>query len=627
MTHSSPALRPKPDSARTLSEQDYHDDMEFQEWPISMVQAGDRWWLVIVGNDVSVSTNARVHALRSAIEALHPDWLDETVPGYCTLGLVVRPLQVSPGEVEELVSVATRSVTAAPPVHPRTITIPVCYGGPYGPDMEAVCRHSRLTEAEVIRRHANVSYPCSMLGFLPGFPYLLGLDPQLTTPRLEVPRVVVPKGSVGIASRQTGIYPLASPGGWNIIGRTPLALFDPSREQPSLVEAGDIVRFSPISATEFEQQQCGDFTPYPQICDFSDHDHDECEVLESGMFTTVQDSGRRGLQHMGVPGSGAMDRHALALGNLLVGNKQGAAALEITLSGPRLAFRRDALVALTGADMDLQVDGHNVPTWTAVLIRAGSVLSIAGFTGAGRRAWLCFAGGVGVPEVLGSRSTLLRASLGGFKGRALRAGDYLRLPPLLQGTQRLEGSSCPEGLRPLYAEDTPVPVLPGPQMELLTPAAQRAFLDTTWVVSSASDRMGCRLEGPPLDLGGVADIISEAVPEGAVEVTGSGLPILMLADCQTTGGYAKPFVVASAALGWLAQRQPGDSVRFRMCSLDEACKMLEEQLTEREKLVRRQSEWHQLRPGGTLRMTVNGLSHAVAWQDVTPLEADHEHGS
>lgn len=175
--------------------------------------------------------------------------------------------------------------------------------------------------------------------------------------------------------------------------------------------------------------------------------------------------------------------------------------------------------------------------------------------------------------------------------------------------------------------DTPVPVLPGPQVDALTPGARQAFLDATWTVSLDADRMGCRLEGPRLALGHGADVISEVIPEGAVEVTGSGLPIIMLADRQTTGGYVKPFVVASAALRWLAQRRPGDSVRFRMCSLDDAQEMLEKKSSARKELTRLQVIWRQSHASGTLHVTVNGVRHVVEWQDVTPLEVDHEHGS
>jgi len=622
-----PVLAPQRTRERTLNEQHYHDTMDLQKWAMSVVQDGDSCWLVVVGGDMSPSISARVHALGGAVEALHPAWLVETVPGYCTLGLIVQPLQVSLEEVQELVSRAVRNVAATTPVETRTVSIPVCYGGAYGPDMDIVCRHAGLSDKEVAQRHAAASYQCSMLGFLPGFPYLMGLDPQLATPRLAAPRTVVPEGSVGIAGAQTGVYPVSSPGGWNIIGRTPLVLFDPSREQPSLVQAGDTVRFCPISVEEFEEKHSHEFTHYPQICDVLERDVGECEVLEPGPLTTVQGGGRWGLQHLGVPVSGAMDRQALALGNVLVGNEEGAAALEITLSGPLLAFMTDTLVAMTGVDMGLQVDGYDVPAWTAILVRRGSVLSMTGFTGAGCRAWLCVAGGIDVPDVMGSRSTLLRSAFGGFQGRALRTGDRLSLHRLASEARRLEGFSCPVALWPSYVMDTTVPVLPGPNADALTSGARQAFLDTTWTVSNDSDRMGCRLEGPRLDLEGSADVISEVVPEGAVEVTGSGLPMIMLADHQTTGGYVKPFIVASAALGWLAQRQQGDSVRFRMCTLDDARDMLERQSSARKELIRLRVLWRQCRVGGTLHVTVNGVRHVVEWQDVTPLEVDHGHGS
>jgi KipI family sensor histidine kinase inhibitor len=601
--------------------------MDSQKWTTSVVQDGDSCWLVVVGGGISPSIGARVHALGSAVEALHPAWLVETVPGYCTLGLIVQPLQVSLEEVQELVSTAMRNVAAIAPVETRTVSIPVCYGGTYGPDINIVCRHAGLSEEEVVQRHAAANYQCSMLGFLPGFPYLMGLDPQLATPRLTMPRTIVPEGSVGIAGLQTGVYPVSSPGGWNIIGRTPLVLFDPSREQPSLVQAGDTVRFTPIGVEEYEEQRSHEFTHYQQIYDVLEHDDEECEVLEPGLLTTVQDGGRWGLQHLGVPVSGAMDRQALALGNILVGNDEAAVALEVTLSGPLLAFTADTLVAVTGMGMGLQVDGCDVPVWTAILVRAGSTLSMGGFNGAGCRAWLCVAGGIDVPEVMGSRSTLLRSALGGFHGRALRTGDRLSLQPVTREGKGLDGFSCSVALRPSYAKDATIPVLPGPQLDALTPDARKAFLDTSWTVSNDDDRMGCRLEGPRLDLAGSADIISEVVPQGAVEVTGSGLPMIMLADHQTTGGYVKPFIVASAALGWLAQRQPGDSVRFRLCTIADARDMLDRQSSARRELTHLRVLWRRCRSGGTLQVTVNGVRHVVEWQDVTPLEVDHGHDS
>ncbi|MCE5193024.1 5-oxoprolinase subunit PxpB [bacterium] len=590
-----------------------------------LVQDGDSCWLVVLGETISPSTSARVHAFRRAVEEIHPAWLIETVPGYCTLGLVIHPLQVSCKEVESLVSECAQSITAELPGPVRTLTIPVCYGGPDGPDMETVCRHAGLSEQEVVRRHAGVDYQCAMLGFLPGFPYLTGLDEQLATPRLATPRTSVPAGSVGIAGEQTGIYPVASPGGWNIIGRTPLTLFDPSRRQPSLVQPGDLVHFVPISRRELEGQHAHASAGHPQTYSVSGHEDGGCEVLEPGVMTTVQDGGRWGLQHVGVPASGAMDRQALALGNVLVGNEEGAAALEVTLSGPTLRFAQDALVALVGTDMHLQVDERDCPAWTAVPVRSGGILSVGSATETGCRSWLCVAGGIDVPEVLGSRSTLLRVALGGFAGRALKAGDRLPLLPLREEARRLEGLSCPVTLRLSPATDEPVPVLPGPQLQSLALPARQAFLKTTWTTSSKSDRMGLRLEGPALRLSGGPDVISEVVPEGAIEVSGSGMPIIMLADHQTTGGYVKPFVVASAALGRLAQRLPGDPIRFRLSTPDEARQMLADQFLAREQMTRQRAAWRRQRSGGILQVSVNGKGQRVEWQEVTPLEVDDEH--
>jgi len=592
---------------------------------MQIVQAGDSCWLVVIGDDVSARTSARVHALKRAIEQARPGWLVETVPGYCTLGLIVQPPEPSRHDIEDLVFAAAADVSSLPAVPGREVTLPVCYGGAYGPDMQTVCQHAGLSESDVVRRHAAGAYQCAMLGFLPGFPYLVGLDPQLATPRLPTPRTSVAAGSVGIAGEQTGVYPVTSPGGWNIIGRTPLALFDPSREQPSLVQPGDTVRFVSISPEEFEKQHLHESTGYQQKCAVLDTDIAGCDVLEPGTLTTVQDSGRWGFQQLGVPVSGAMDRQALAMGNLLVGNEEGAAALEMTLSGPRLTFAADALVALVGADMFLHVDGREYAAWTAVLVRSGGTVSFGQTLEAGCRAWLCVAGGISVPEVLGSHSTLLRAALGGHEGRALRAGDHLHLRPLPQASRHLEGFSCPPGLRSSAALSAAVPVLPGPQADALSPAARTAFLETTWTVSSDSDRMGIRLEGPALTLDTGADIISEVVPEGAIQVTGSGLPVIMLADRQTTGGYVKPFVVASAAVGSLAQLRPGDHVRFCMSSPAEARDLLKGQLSARSELRRLQDLWRRCRTGGTLQATLNGMHYAVEWQDVTPLEVDDEH--
>ena len=599
---------------------DYHDSMKSRDWNAAVIADGDSCWLIVLGRVVSQSMTSRVHALQYCLEELDPDWLLETVPGYCTLGLVTRSA-VTQDTVERIVQTALTRCGHDAGTTQRTVTVPVCYGGACGPDLDDVARHAGMSGEEVIRRHAAGICDCAALGFLPGFPYLTGLDPLLTTPRRTTPRTSVPGGSVGIAGTQTGIYPVASPGGWNIIGRTPLVLFDPSSQPPARIQPGDRVQFVPITPEEFahlaehpSRLRSEESTPLIH----------GARVIEPGLLTTVQDNGRWGMQDQGVPESGAMDPHALAIGNILVGNDPGCAALEITLAGPTLRMETDALVVLTGAGMTLVVNGTPVPPWTTAAVRAGDMLSTGTASGAGCRAWLCFAGGINVPAVLGSRSTLLRGTFGGIEGRALRTGDTLPLSALLPAAQALDGFSCPDPLRPVFDPDLPIPVLPGPQLQSLTPAEQQVFLDSAWVVSSDSDRMGCRLEGPSLQLHGNADVISEIVPPGSVELTGSGCPIIMLADHQTTGGYVKPFTVATAALGTLAQKAPGDRVRFRLCTQDEAHDLLAAQRMHIRELARLQAAWRRRRTCGILNLTVNGDRHFVEWQDVSPREVDDE---
>jgi antagonist of KipI len=584
---------------------------------VTVTAAGDSCWLVVLGDGISPDLSDRVHTLRRALEEFHPAWLVETVPGYCTLGLVTRP-PVSQDVVEDLVQAALAQCTDRCEVPHRTVTVPVCYGGEFGPDLDDVAAHAGIAPEEVIRRHAASACSCAMVGFLPGFPYLIGLDPVLATPRRATPRISVPGGSVGVAGAQTGIYPTASPGGWNIIGRTPIVLFDPAQSSPALIQPGDRVQFAAVSPEEYSR--ITDDLVQPTVSAGVPSDAG-IQVLDPGLATTVQDGGRWGMQAQGIPVSGAMDPQALAIGNILVGNDPACAALEITLSGPTLLMETDALVALVGADMTFTLNDAPLPLWTSVPVHAGDTLSVGAMTSTGCRAWLCFAGGIDVPSVLGSRSTLVRGSLGGLEGRPLRAGDRLVLGTPHAPVQDLEGFACPPDL--LTADnENPVPVLRGPQHDALSPAADSTFLKTTWTVTDLADRMGCRLDGAQLDLAGGADVISEMVPPGAIQVTGSGQPVVLLADRQTTGGYVKPFVVATAALGRMAQLVPGDHVRFEICTRSAALAMLARQKAARERLVSLRDAWRGRGSRGTLHLCVNGTQHVVQWQDITQRETD-----
>ncbi|MDK2854312.1 MAG: inhibitor of KinA [Thermococcaceae archaeon] len=211
--------------------------------------AGDSAVVIIFGNEIDEDLNRKVHAVARTIEEENPEWLVEVVPTYTSVYVYYNSLKVSYAEAVE----ALKPFLPAEPgkEEERIVEIPVAYGGEFGPDIEFVAQYNGLTVEEVIEIHSKPLYRVYMLGFLPGFAYLGGMDERIATPRLEKPRLKVPAGSVGIAGKQTGWYAIESPGGWRIIGRTPLKTFDPSKNPPSIVKAGDYVKFVPISEEEF----------------------------------------------------------------------------------------------------------------------------------------------------------------------------------------------------------------------------------------------------------------------------------------------------------------------------------------------------------------------------------------
>jgi antagonist of KipI len=294
------------------------------------------------------------------------------------------------------------------------------------------------------------------------------------------------------------------------------------------------------------------------------------EVLEAGLLTTVQDLGRYGYERYGVPVAGAMDPLALRVANLLVSNPPQAAALEITVAGPKLQTTEDCLVAVTGADLSLRVHGWEMPPWATILVRRGWVIEF-GARKAGCRAVLAVAGGIDIAPVMGSRSTCLSGGFGGFQGRPLRQGDLLSVGETSLDLFSLAGRSFPSHLVPSYSDAPELRVITGPQDDYFTPEGVAAFLSNTYQVSITSDRMGCRLEGPAIAHRGPADIISDGIPLGAVQVPADRQPIVMMADRQTTGGYPKIATVISADIPLLAQCLPGQSsVRFAAVTVAEA---------------------------------------------------------
>lgn len=300
------------------------------------------------------------------------------------------------------------------------------------------------------------------------------------------------------------------------------------------------------------------------------------DVLEGGLLTTVQDLGRFGYERFGVPVAGAMDPFALQAANALVGNSLGEAGLEITLLGPRLRARGDCLVALAGADLGAQIDDVPLPPWQVAWLSSGGELWFAG-RATGCRAYLAVGGGFALSPVLGSLSTYLRGGFGGFAGRPLRPGDRLELRDQMAG-HHAEGRGP---LRPVelppYGDEPTVRVVLGPQADRFSERGVEAFLSGAYAVGSASDRMGYRLQGQPIEHTAGPDIVSDGVALGSVQVPGDAQPIVMLADRQTTGGYTKIATVIGADIPVLAQCVPGAAVvRFARVEVDEAVRLRRE---------------------------------------------------
>lgn len=286
-------------------------------------------------------------------------------------------------------------------------------------------------------------------------------------------------------------------------------------------------------------------------------------ILSPGLGLTVQDLGRFGAYHLGVPPSGALDDYAHRAANWLVGNGAACATLEMTMIGPRIEWLTEADIAVTGADMGLRLNGVARRQWTSLRVRPGDVLEL-GSAGNGCRGYLALGGGVAVPEVMGSRSTCLGGGLGGFAGRLLAAGDLLPKGErtLLARPRRLPWT-------PVYPEHHLLRAIAGPHDHLFRSRIDR-FFAATFTVSPHSDRMGCRLSGPAVerDAGAPAGIVSEPVTPGNVQIPADGQPILLLRE-QTIGGYTSIATVLSADLWRIGQIRPGDTVRFVRVSLAE----------------------------------------------------------
>jgi KipI family sensor histidine kinase inhibitor len=532
-------------------------------------EAGDAAIVVELGEGIDPAVNARAVALAARLR-------DETLPGvhdvvatFRSVALFFDPTRTDLDALKTHV-LATSGVSAEPTERP-IVDVPVEYGGEAGPDLDAVAAAVGLSPADVVARHTARHYRVFMVGFLPGFAYLGPVDDSIAAPRHASPRLRVPAGSVGIAGRQTGVYPQASPGGWQIVGRTTTRPFDARRSPSSLLAPGDRVRFVAVPRGSLGSFDTAWTTANsaPPVAGAR-----AIEVVQPGLMTTVQDEGRRGRQYEGVPVSGAMDRASLHEANRAAGNSLDAAALEVTLGGSvEMRLAHDGALAVAGADLTATLDGRPLVTGAREHHAAGSVVRF-GARRRGARAYLALDGGVAVPPCLGSRATDLTSGLGGMGGRRLRAGD--RLPvgePSRASDPRRGGPSGPPAThvpRPLPAGGARVRVLPGPHDEWFSPAALDLLCRTRYEVTPESNRMGYRLRGAQPLPRDARELISDATCAGALQVPPSGQPILLTADRQVTGGYPIIAAVITADLPVVGQLAPGDWIEFDTCTRADA---------------------------------------------------------
>lgn len=499
--------------------------------------------------------------LRERLAAAKLSGVVEVVPAFTTLLVVFDSRQAretARPALQRLLSGLATDDSDAPgvPAGPaREVEIPVVYRGP---DLPRVAGLAGLSEEEVVRLHVGGRYRVHCLGFAPGFPYLGGLDSRLHTPRLSSPRPRIPAGSVAIGGEHAGIYPIASPGGWNLIGWTPTRLFCPESDNLAgmfRLQAGDWVRFRRLPGESTGPEESGLSTGAEGGDDREGGGRPCLKVLAPGLGTARQDGGRPGYARFGVAPGGWMDPTAAGWANRLLDNEPGAPVLELCLCGQEFEVLAHGWLAVTGAGVAGPGSGRR---WAAFPVRRGDRFTIQPGP-SGVWTYLAVPGGFAGRSVLGSRSVHARAGL----GRLARAGDILRRdsaapfrPPRSTAGRRVLWTEIPD-----YATPPWLRVWPGPQWAEFARPERERFFAQPWVVSSRSDRVGYRLDGPGLTPPG-GQMISEPVLPGSIQVPPDGRPIVTMPDGPTLGGYPKLGLIDPADLPVLAQCRPGQTVRL-----------------------------------------------------------------
>ena len=504
-------------------------------------------------------------ALLASLQRHPPHGVEELVPAARTILVEYR---ASATRAETLVQdIAARSLTQGAERSDTLIEIPVHYNGE---DLAEVAQILGITADEVVQRHTGSEYTVAFTGFAPGFAYLSGGHPSLNVPRRSTPRTRLPAGSVGLAGTFSGVYPQASPGGWQIIGTTPVAMWDITRAQPALLQPGYRVRFvdiatKNIAASAYSESAGGQKDPKPS--GRTQHHlaagHTALQVRATGLLTVFHDLGRHGQAGQGVSASGAMNQAALKAANRLVGNASNAAALETVGGGLQLRSVGDNVVAVTGADAVLTLttaDGQrwSVPRYEPVALADGDMLAVGQPT-AGARCYLAVRGGFAEAPVMGSCATDTLAHVG---PAPVAVGDWLAVRPA-PATSVVAAPELPPADLPTLEQEVVLDVVMGPRTDWFTPEAIARFAAQRWQVTPQSNRVGLRLAGEvPLDRAITGELPSEGTALGALQVPPSGQPVLFLADHPLTGGYPVIGCVAPYHLDRAGQIPVGAWLRF-----------------------------------------------------------------
>ncbi|CAG8865225.1 hypothetical protein PS627_01167 [Pseudomonas fluorescens] len=489
-------------------------------------------------------------ALFDALQQAPIAGVQEIVPAARTLLVYFRPSAISREALAAEIS--TRDLRGKVREAGKVVEIPVHYNGE---DLADVARELGISSEEVIRRHTGSEYDVAFCGFAPGFAYLSG-GAGFLVPRRSTPRTRIPAGAVALAGGFSGVYPQASPGGWQIIGVTQMKMWDLQRDEPALLQPGYRVRFVDAGA---EASVSVSVPSLPESAVSG-----SClEILMPGLQTLLQDLGRPGRAAQGVSASGALDRGALRAANRAVGNEPGSACLEVLMGGLSFVCHGQTVAAVTGAEARIEVrsaSGEVVrpALYAPFILQDGDRVSLLA-PSAGLRNYLAIRGGFTHAPVLGSLSTDTLAQVG---PAPLAAGDRLGYHSRVGGAA-VSLDEAPAFAMPRADQVITLDVLMGPRSDWFTPEAQALLAGQTWQVTPQTNRIGIRLAGEHgLTRAVDGELPSEGTAVGAIQVPASGQPVLFLADHPLTGGYPVIGVVAPYHLDLAGQIPVNARIRF-----------------------------------------------------------------